>query len=141
MARSLSSQDWYKSKGSLSLEATHSGDGTVQVRYMEAQIYISVTNLAAGETVTIKTPMDFKILDLAIHCATTITSRVLTLKNGSDTIEALSAVSANTLYRADSLADYLEFEKGDDDLIIAASGGSGDGGFFAIIPILDISKL
>ena len=141
MVRALSSQDWYKSKGAHDLKATHSGDGTVEVRYMESQIYIMVTALAADETVTINTPFDFQILDCNILAVVGVTDRVIALKNGSDTIESLTIATTSTMYKADSLAAYLEFNKGDNDLILAASGGSGDAEFVVTLPVIDLSKL
>lgn len=141
MVRALSSQDWYKSRGVRDLLSTHSGDGTVEVRYMESQIYIAVTDIAADETITINTPFDFQILDFNIVSTVGVTDRVIALKNGSDTIESLTIAVSNTMYRADSLAAYLEFNKGDNDLILAASGGSGDAEFFATLAVIDLSKL
>jgi len=142
MVRSLSSADWYKSKGSHNLIATHSGDGTVDAKYTESEIYITITGLAAGESVTINTPLDFRLLDFNALCGASVSSRVLTLKNGSNTVEALDAVTTSTMYRADSLdKDYLEWNKDNNDLILAASGGSGDSDFFVTLTILDISKL
>ena len=141
MVRALSSQDWYKSKGAHDLLSTHSGDGTVEVRYMESQIYIAVTAMAADETITINTPFDFQILDFNIVSTVGVTDRVIALKNGSDTIESLTIAVSNTMYRADSLAAYLEFNKGDNDLILASSAGSGDAEFFVTLPVIDLSKL
>lgn len=104
-----------------SLTATLSGTGSATAKLFADKIIIDASAAQVDKTITLTTPMGFKVLDAySIHG--NATSSVWQLKNGSTALsDAVTAAASDTdIDRVTELDDaQWEFAKDDDDLVIA----------------------
>lgn len=105
----------------VSLTATLSGTGSATAKLFPDKIIVDCSAAEHAKTVTLTTPIGFKILDVwTVHG--NATSCTVQVKNGSTAVsDAISiAASDKDIDRATTLDDaQWEFTKDDDDLVIA----------------------
>ena len=101
--------------------ATLSGTGSATVKYVDDKIVVDCSAAQASKTITIPTPLDFKIVDvMTIHANTTACT--VQVKNGASAVsDAISIGTGGTDIDKAGTIDTTKavFAAGDDDLVIA----------------------
>jgi len=112
-----------------SLTVTMGGTGSATAKIFADKIIVDASAAEAAKTITLTTPMSFKVLDMfTIHGDTTACT--VQLKNNTDAVtDAVSLAASDTdIDRAIEIDDaYDDFTKDDDDLVLAIGTGAFTG--------------
>lgn len=105
----------------VSLTATLSGTGSATAKLFPDKIIVDCSAAQTGKTITLTTPIGFKVLDaFTIHGNATGSKVQIKNNTGAITDEITAAASDKDIDRATTIDDdYWEFNKDDDDLVIA----------------------
>ena len=112
--------------------ATHSGGeaATAQAHYSGGGMFklvVSISALADTETVTVNTPIGFRVHDVKLWTSTHAASATIQVKNGGTALSNTLASTDHTIVHATTLDDAQDnFAAGDNDLVFIAASGSGD---------------
>lgn len=127
----------------LSIDATHSGNGTVAAVLIGDKIIVDITALGSGENVIVDTPFGFEIIDAYLRVANggNVNSKTLTVQNGSTAVSSdLSMATDKSIKRATTI-DSAEaaFVAGDDDLKLVSSAHA-DGSCKVVLTIVEADR-
>ena len=130
----MKSYDFWKyfetNPAGIALTCTLSGTGSATALLLPTgKIIVDASAAQAGKTITLTTPVAFKVLDaMSIHGDGT--GCVFQLKNGSNALTTTVTVAGSDkdIDRATSVDDaYDDFATGDDDLVIAITSAAFTG--------------
>lgn len=109
--------------------ATLSGTGSATVKYIDDKIIVDAVDAQAAKTITIPTPIGFKVLDVMTIHGDDVACTVQVKNGGSAVSDAISiGASDKDINRASTIDDaYDDFAAGDDDLVIAVGTAALNG--------------
>lgn len=111
------------------IAASTDKDCSVKAHLFGNQIIVEATNVGT-DTITINTPFDFTVQDIAVTVMTaSVAGKTVTLKNGSSAIsDVLDIATKDTIVKASSIyRNYASFDEDDNDLkLVFATTGDVD---------------
>jgi len=103
------------------------------------RLEVTIANIDDTENVTINTPVAFRVADAMVWTNAHQGSRTITIENtaGTAITDAIAGSSNHAIARAGTIDDANDaFAVGDNDLVVAADGGTGDSDHVVYIDIV-----
>jgi len=130
---------WWRTKGGkFPLTAVHSGSAAVEAYIYGDKLFCDFDDLGSGETVTITIPFKLKIVTahLRVKSGGNVTSKTLTISNGSDAVSNAMSMATDKAIVAPSTIDSAYCSVAKAGTIVFTSSAHADGDALVVIDII-----